>query len=181
MRASDASVEMRAVGDLVRYPRAFWDTPEYERTRTTTEVLLPSGAATREDFVREPGTFGELAAAIYTLAAPDGVAWLMCGAKAPPADSWLSIAESVEFMPAVAPVADDDAKLTCPESEEPLRGLDPRLDREYLTHCVTCEELLARLEFRRVPDMGVGLAVFSERCDQANQIPWAYEEWPDRS
>jgi hypothetical protein len=69
------------------------------RTRSTTEILLPAGSATRIDWdIVEPD--GDHYSSTYNLAGLDGPTWLDCEGPERPDDDWLSIAETFEFLPA---------------------------------------------------------------------------------
>gem|GEM_PF-6838022 len=53
---------------------------------------------------------------------------------------------------------------------------DPQLDREYLTRCLTCERLLALIQFLKVADMEMGLALYQERCDWPQPSPGSSDD-----
>ena len=53
---------------------------------------------------------------------------------------------------------------------------DSQLDAEYLTRCLTCEELLTQIEMYRLADMDPGLALYQERCGQTRWSPLPAEE-----
>lgn len=77
---------------------SYWDLKRFE----TSEVQLPSaGGAMR---LESPGGERALAGTLvaYIFDAGDRYAWLWCGSsvEAPPDDLWLSIADTIEFLPA---------------------------------------------------------------------------------
>jgi hypothetical protein len=61
---------------------------------SVTEVDLPSGPGVRADWQ----DWGGLPATAWVLQDPDRAVVLFCRADEPPADSWLSIADTLEFL-----------------------------------------------------------------------------------
>lgn len=94
LRVGEQSLEILTTSDATPAPGqvpAGW-------THSTTEILVPAGPATRIDMVgHEPDR--DWYSTTYNLVGPNGRAWLGCDGPELPGDHWLSIAETLEFLP----------------------------------------------------------------------------------
>jgi hypothetical protein len=55
---------------------------------------------------------------------------------------------------------------------------DPERDVEYLTRCLTCEELWTAIQFARINEWYMGLELYQEHCDPSLVLPPAPETPP---
>ncbi len=72
---------------------------EYPPDLRLTDLRLPAGEAIRVDMT-ESADAPPTTITIFSLAGAAGFYRLWCTSDAPPADRWLSIAETIEFLPA---------------------------------------------------------------------------------
>ena len=95
LRVGEEGPEIMMMSDATPAPGRFpsgW-------TQSTTELHLPAGLATRIDSVgQEPE--GDRYSTTYNFVSPDGPVWLGCDGLERPDGRWLSIAETIEFLPA---------------------------------------------------------------------------------
>jgi len=101
VQANDPDAGTVTLEDVAAWGNPFGNDPG--PGEPTTEVILPAGPGSRLDVV-EHADDGDWYGVTYGLAAPNGIAWLMCiGFGERPDDDWLSIARSLEFIPLSAP------------------------------------------------------------------------------
>ncbi len=148
----------------------------YRKSQNAPVIELPGGEAARlyapEALKGQAGSSDT-----YVFDTDDGYAWLSCSTTGPyPGHLWYSIAESIEFSPTEEEMPDEAVALpTCRDMkqafERDFTTGHVRQDAEYLTRCVTCEELFDLVNFARVADIEMGMAVPSERCDWPRTRP----------
>ena len=160
----------------------------YRRAQIAPAIELPGGEAVRLHSPDLPKMGQAGTSDTYVFATDDGYAWLTCSTTGPYAGPlWYSIAESIEFLPAKAEqsLGMTAALPTCRELqstfEQDATTGHVLQDAAYLTRCVTCEELFNLVNYARVADTDMGMAILSERCDwprAANGIDGAGQPSP---
>jgi hypothetical protein len=136
IRANEPAAGTVTLDDLASFDfMAFWADQDFDGSHVTTDIELPAGEASRVDVI-EHDHDGHWYAGVYRLSAPDGAVMLLCiGFEERPDDGWLSVADSLEFLPG-GPAAAADYEITFPDgwtvrqptSEEALsmfRGFPP--------------------------------------------------------